>query len=198
MFYKGHPKYFFKHTEEMKKHLSLVNSKPKIKKNCLVCQKEILVQPYNEKRKKFCSRICLAKKTIAMSWIGRKHTKEELQKMSLVHKNKPRILTEQGRLSFKEKMSGINNWKWIKDRSLLKDDNKDRGGQLSRDWGRNVKFRDSWKCRIANENCSGRPEAHHILSWANYPELRYNLDNGRTLCKKCHKKKTAYESYSKN
>ncbi len=51
-----------------------------------------------------------------------------------------------------------------------------------------VKKRDNWKCRIADENCKGRLEAHHILNWIDYPELRYELTNGITLCHAHHPK----------
>jgi len=49
-----------------------------------------------------------------------------------------------------------------------------------------VKRRDNWKCRIADVNCSGRLEAHHILNWKYYPELRYDINNGITLCHNHH------------
>jgi len=29
--------------------------------------------------------------------------------------------------------------------------------------------------------------AHHIRNWENYPELRYDTDNGMTMCESCHK-----------
>lgn len=54
------------------------------------------------------------------------------------------------------------------------------------DWMKAVKTRDNWKCKIGNHDCYGRLEAHHILDWKNYPELRYNVNNGITLCVKHH------------
>lgn len=36
-------------------------------------------------------------------------------------------------------------------------------------------------------------EAHHINSWAEFPEDRFILENGLTLCKICHKNYHDYE-----
>ena len=56
-----------------------------------------------------------------------------------------------------------------------------------------VWLRDNFKCKIADQNCKGRIEAHHILGWTAYPELRYQLNNGITLCHAHHPRKRAEE-----
>jgi hypothetical protein len=51
-----------------------------------------------------------------------------------------------------------------------------------REWRTKVFTRDNFKCKINNCDCKGQLEAHHILSWRDYPELRYDINNGITLC----------------
>jgi hypothetical protein len=46
--------------------------------------------------------------------------------------------------------------------------------------------RDNFICQICNVR-GGSLEMDHIKEWCNYPELRYELSNVRTLCKECHK-----------
>lgn len=142
--------------------------------------------------------------------LGKKHSAETKSKMSLSSKGKakselhrlsmsksrigkPHILTEQGLKSFKEKTSGENNFKWIKDRSRLKKSEKKHLDGQYRDWMLFVKRRDKWACRIADVNCDGRLEAHHILNWIEYPELRYEINNGITLCHAHHPRGRAKE-----
>ena len=59
-----------------------------------------------------------------------------------------------------------------------------------RKWRNAVFQRDSYTCR----NCDvfgGRMEAHHIKSFSAFPELRFEVANGETLCYPCHKIFTA-------
>lgn len=53
-----------------------------------------------------------------------------------------------------------------------------------RKWSRTVKKRDGYKCT----KCGNRKQlhAHHIKSFRKDTELRYDVDNGITLCKDCH------------
>lgn len=46
--------------------------------------------------------------------------------------------------------------------------------------------RDSFTCKICLIK-GGNLEMDHIKEWANYPELRYEISNCRTLCVRCHK-----------
>ena len=188
---------------------------------CVICSNEFAVRPYR-KNAKFCSQKCYGisikgkipksafkkgcrvspetefKKGEKHKYFGRsspakgKHwrlTIKTRRLMSAVRKGKPHphIGVSQ------HKLRGDKNWRWIKDRTLLKDDHKNRGGQLHREWSKRVKSRDKWKCCLADENCNGKIIAHHILGWTNYPKLRYEISNGITICHYHHPKKRIEE-----
>lgn len=59
-------------------------------------------------------------------------------------------------------------------------------------WRAKVYARDEWTCQTCGNKMSGNLEAHHIKSWAEYPELRFNVENGVTLCKECHELTDSY------
>ena len=91
------------------------------------------------------------------------------------------------------KLSGVNNHRWIFDRSLLKQEDR-RNDPAYKEWRKNVWLRDNFRCKISNEDCKGRIEAHHILGWKEFPELRYVVNNGITLCHFHHPRKKNDES----
>ena len=91
-----------------------------------------------------------------------------------------------------KKRSGENAYQWIEDRSKLRRQDR-RDNPLYGEWRIKVWTRDNFRCRIINGDCKGRIEAHHILGWAEYPELRYEVNNGVTLCHAHHPRKRAEE-----
>lgn len=53
-------------------------------------------------------------------------------------------------------------------------------------WRKAVFVRDGYKCISCGTG--GRLSADHIKPWSLFPELRFEISNGRTLCWPCHRK----------
>jgi hypothetical protein len=66
---------------------------------------------------------------------------------------------------------------------------------IYKNWRKSVYSRDKWRCRWPGCNATKYLNAHHIKTWANFPGLRYELNNGITLCKRHHQMITGSESY---
>lgn len=62
---------------------------------------------------------------------------------------------------------------------------KERGSQAVRRWSKAVRDRDDNTCQLCQTK-QGKLDAHHIKRWADHPELRLDVDNGKTLCRTCH------------
>lgn len=56
------------------------------------------------------------------------------------------------------------------------------------EWRKAVFERDGYTCQVCGDNRGGNLQAHHIKAYAEYPELRHDVQNGITLCQNCHKK----------
>ena len=136
--------------------------KPKSARHCEKCA----VAFFGRSGRRFCSVSCSRKgNTYGSANLGQKRGQIK------THSNHP---------------SGKQHYKWIADRSSLKTSRKQAYDVRYREWMRSVKNRDGWKCRIANKDCLGNVEAHHILRWSDYPELRYEVGNGISLCNHHH------------
>ena len=126
--------------------------------------------------------------------LGKKHSDETKRKIGLGNKGKKlsqedahRCRTQTiGLVPWNKGLKGFqlgeNHPRWIKDRTKLSVNEKKHLDTQYKYWMLSVKKRDGWRCKIANDNCSGRLEAHHILGWRSHPELRYKINNGITLC----------------
>jgi 5-methylcytosine-specific restriction endonuclease McrA len=67
-----------------------------------------------------------------------------------------------------------------------------------REWRTSVFARDEYKCKSCNEIGNGNLRAHHLEGWTNNLELRYEIKNGVTLCKKCHDRFHKKYGYGEN
>lgn len=66
---------------------------------------------------------------------------------------------------------------------------------------RKVFKRDKHTCQKCGDNQGGNLNAHHIRNHSTHKELRYDVNNGITLCKKCHiefHKKYGYKNNNEN
>ena len=136
---------------------------------------------------------------------GRKHphSKETKKKIGDIQRGKKksprsekhkRKISENQKRNYKEgklKIGGTGdkhfNWKG----GLTPLRNKIRNSPEYKLWRWAVFTRDNFTCVwcLKKEEVSGKLEADHIQLFADYPELRFAIDNGRTLCKECHKKR---------
>ena len=61
------------------------------------------------------------------------------------------------------------------------------------EWRRRVRKRDGYKCQMPSCKSKKNLQVHHIRKWSTASSLRYDVDNGITLCKSCHQNITKHE-----
>lgn len=61
-------------------------------------------------------------------------------------------------------------------------------------WRKSVFERDDYTCQICRKR-GGTLHPDHIKRFADFPELRYEITNGRTLCVNCHRKTPTYGNH---
>ena len=89
------------------------------------------------------------------------------------------------RLCAMQKISGENNWNWRG--GLTSKNESDRKTWQYKEWRQSVYQRDNFTCQCCGRNSNEVSlNAHHILNFSDYEDLRYDVDNGITLCEECH------------
>jgi hypothetical protein len=139
--------------------------------------------------------------------LGKHHTLESKNKMSSTKKGmiwseevcKQRSLfrigkvsfmlgkkqTESTRLKMSEQKKGNKHWNWQGGKTSKK--REIRNSFEYKLWRESVFKRDNFTCQNCTQN-GGKLCSHHINNFAEFPELRFAIDNGITLCENCHKK----------
>ena len=73
------------------------------------------------------------------------------------------------------------------DKEIISADNKLARNCIEyKKWRSSVLNRDNFACQICGK-IGGTLNAHHIKHFATHPELRFDIDNGLTLCESCHR-----------
>ena len=112
------------------------------------------------------------------SWISSANAKEIKAKISKV-KTGVRI----------EALQGIKHWNWK--------GGVDKGIWFTweyKQWRKSVFKRDNYTCVLCGDKKGSNLEADHIKPRYSFPELTFELDNGRTLCHNCHIETPTYGS----
>ena len=107
-------------------------------------------------------------KTGIKPWLGKKRDEKTRKKISINRKGK----------YSNEKHP---NWKG----GITPENTKIRNSIEFRLWREAVFARDNWICQ-KTETKGGKLHSHHIQNFAQYPELRFAIDNGITLSNKAH------------
>lgn len=163
--------------------------------NCPICNKRFYIIQSNILKNKFCSRECFSKRKIIVT----NKTKEKLRKANLLIGKKPP--SQKGKKQSAEhiekrasKIRGINNHNWKG--GITKENEKIRNSIEYKNWRKSVFERDDYTCQDcgkSNENGKRTPlQADHIKPFAYFPELRLDINNGKTLCIDCHKNTRTY------
>jgi 5-methylcytosine-specific restriction endonuclease McrA len=135
----------------------------------------------------FCSLHCSAKYKISLKdkEVWRKHLSDCGKIGGKAHAGIPRNISQKLKDFFKNRWIGDKNPNWRGGVATIKP-YKHYANEEYKNWRKSVFERDGYTCRICGKNhCFLHP--HHIKSYTNFPELRYIMDNGLTLCVPCHK-----------
>ncbi len=132
-------------------------------------------------------------KNSARAFLGKHHSKEYIKRLKeRVGEKNPfygKHHSEETRKKIGEAQRGEKGSSWKGGITpLIKRIRKSPEYKL---WRTAVFERDNYACVWCGQ-IGGVLEVDHIKPFSQYPELRFSIDNGRVLCKKCHSETDTY------
>jgi thymidylate synthase (FAD) len=109
-----------------------------------------------------------------------KKTSKIVAKISLAKVGKKRL----DLVGNKFRLLGKGNWK-----GGITEPNQLERSRFRQTMQKLVLERDNYICQLCGQK-GGELQVDHIQSWKDYVELRFSMENCRTLCKRCHYKLT--------
>lgn len=119
--------------------------------------------------------------------LGKKQPPEIIAKRVATRKGYRHSVKTRQKMALAQKGAKGHNWKG----GTTPINNAIRKTIEYRLWREAVFIRDDFtcvNCKVKGSNI----HADHIKSFAKFPELRFAIDNGRTLCEPCHKQTDTY------
>jgi predicted restriction endonuclease len=130
------------------------------------------------------------KEKLRVARIGKKHSEETKKKMSESRKSndvngmRGKKHSEETKRAISDKLKGDKTHTWKGGVTPLND--IIRHSVDTKLWRNLVYERDGYKCQKCRR--VGRElQSHHVLNFSDFPELRFDVSNGITFCKNCHK-----------
>jgi len=176
-------------TERIQRIISKRGTKPKTQKShkCIVCGREFYYSAYRDP--KYCSKACWG---VRGEWIFIQcaYCGKEKRVLACIVKNVRNKYCSKKcyDLHKRELYKGEKSHLWKGGKTKLSFIERTRA--TYRVWRESVFQRDHYTCQKCGSRSRKDREvylhAHHIKHFSSHPELRFVVDNGITLCSKCH------------
>lgn len=153
---------------------------PRLTRPCDFCHKEYKYEKIKNGKTRYCSRIC-QNRFQAFQLKGKPIKIGTKLKISKGNKGKKHPKLAEYNRQNPKKGALSTNWKG----GITPENKRIRHQREYIQWRNNVFARDNWICQDCSQR-GGNLEAHHVRPFALFPALRFDIDNGRTLCKPCH------------